>query len=733
MLKSRLCLFCALAALPSFCVETRFWQQSDLADFEKGNFSHISVRSDGRLSLAPVIKELLDSSTPYLWAVAQDSKGNLYVGGGGPGGGEAKLFQVDPQGKSKVIASLEGLEIQAIAIDSQDRVYAATTPDGKVYRIANGKSEVFYDPKTKYIWALAFSQGNLYVATGDKGDIYRVTPDGKGSLFFSTEETHARSLAIDKAGNLIVGTDPGGLILRVTPAGEGFVLYQTPKREVTAVGVAPDGSIYAAAVGNKASSGSSSSTTAETVPPPLSATPTSSGGVQISVAAPKPPLSSTPAPRAAITGGSEVYRIMPDGYPRKVWSHAADVAYTIAFDHDGRAVLGTGNRGNVYRIDSDLTYTLLANLAPTQVTAFASGRNGEIFAVTGNIGKLIQIGPALEKKGTFESEAYDAGAFTYWGRLTYTGEAGGGRVGFQVRSGNVSHAQKNWSPWSTVSLSGDAGHAGAPPARFFQYKLTLDAAPDGKSPHVIAIEAACMAKNVAPVVREIEVTPVNYKFPAPSTIIASSNPQSLSLPSMGQKKTASSSIDAGGSTPSLSYAKGHMGVRWRAQDDNGDALIYRVEIRGASETAWKLLRDKVRERYLSWDSTAFPDGKYIVRVTASDAPANPPDQAMESTLDSDGFYIDNTPPQITGLAATAAGAKANVQWHAKDALSVIIKAEYSVNGGDWLVAEPVTHLSDSPELDYKLTVDRGGAGESTIAVRVTDEYDNQSVEKVVVR
>ncbi len=95
------------------------------------------------------------------------------------------------------------------------------------------------------------AQGNLFLATGDQGLIHRVTPDGKGSVFYRTEETHARSLAIDAGGNLIVGTEPGGLVVRVSPAGEGFVLYQTPKREVTAVAVAKDGVVYASAVGNK--------------------------------------------------------------------------------------------------------------------------------------------------------------------------------------------------------------------------------------------------------------------------------------------------------------------------------------------------------------------------------------------------------------------------------------------------------------------------------------------------
>ncbi len=723
----------ALAALPALCVETKFWQQTDLADFEKGKMERISVRSDGLMTLAPATRELLDAGSPYLWAVARDSKGTVYTGGSGPGATTSKLFAIDPQGRSKTVAELDGLAIQALAVDAQDRVYAATNPDGKVYRIVNGKPEVFFDPRTKYIWALAFARGDLFVATGDRGEIFRVTPDGKGSLFFATEETHARSLAVDREGNLIAGTEPGGLVLRITPQGAGFVLYQMAKREVTAVAVAPDGSVYAAAVGNppsaSSSSSSSSSSTENAPPPPPPAT--APGGTQITVtparpAGPPPATSS----RAAVTGGSEVYRMLPDGYPRKVWSHAQEIVYAIAFDSDGRPVIGTGNKGNVYRLDSDLRYTLLVNFAPTQVTGFAAGRNGEILAATGNIGKLIQIGPGLEKQGTFESEPFDSGAFSYWGRVTTGGEDQGGRTTTAIRSGNVGQAGKNWSPWTAVA----DGRAAVPAARFLQYRLTLEAGAGGKSPEVSSVETAYLAKNVAPVIREVEITPANYRFPAGSAIVASSSALTLSLPSMGQKKTVSSAAASDTtSTPTMTYAKGSIGVRWRAQDDNGDTLAYKVEIRGWNETSWKLLRDKVREKYLSWDSTAFPDGKYVLRITASDAPSNPPDQSLEASLESYPFYIDNTPPQITGLSARASGGKVTVQWKAKDALSVIEKAEYSVNGGDWTVVEPSTRLSDSPELDYRLTLDRAGTAEVTIAVRVTDEYENQSVDKVVVR
>ncbi len=73
-----------------------------------------------------------------------------------------------------------------------------------------------------------------------------------------------------------------------------------------------------------------------------------------------------------------------------------------------------------------------------------------------------------------------------------------------------------------------------------------------------------------------------------------------------------------------------------------------------------------------------------------------------------------------------------VRWHAADALSVLGEAQYSLDGGDWTVALPVTKLSDSQDLDYEVSLD-AASGEHTIAVRVDDDYANQSAAKVVVK
>ncbi len=729
-------LLSSIACLALVAGQTRTWSQGDSADFEKGNLKNLSLRSDGLVTLAPQSRELFDSASPYLWSLARDSQGTLYAGGGA----NAKLFAIPPGGKGKVLAELDALEVHAVAVDSRDRVYFATSPDGKVYRLAAaGKPEVFYDPKAKYIWALAFdSKGDLFVATGDHGEIHRVPPDGKGRVFFQTDETHVRSLAFDLSGNLIAGTDPGGLVLRIAPDGAGFVLYQLGKREVTVVAVARDGAIYAAGVGNKQPSGGA--------PGPPPSLPAPAPAAAPAIAAPGTPAPAVARPSTAppvssagpggVPGGSEVYRIAPDGNPRRVWSGNQEIVYAIAFDAQGRALLGTGNKGTLYRIESPTVSTSLLTAPVTQVTALVSAGGGHLYAAAGNVGKVYEIGPECEREGTLESDVFDSGIYSEWGRLSFEGKLNGGGISIAARSGNLDQPRKDWSAWSQPVTSPKGARVDAPGARFVQWKATLAASSGGQSPELESVDLAYLPKNIEPHIDQIEITPPNYRFPAPSAALVGPNqPQTLNLAPLGRRTPSSGPTVASEPitiTPSMQFAKGSIGARWVAGDPNGDSLVFTVEIRGAGETEWKPLKDKLGEKYYSWDSTAFPDGDYRLRITVSDAPSNPPAEALTARLESDSFTIDNTPPRITGLVAAPGGGKLKVRWHAADALNNVVEAEYSLDGGEWLTAQPVTRLSDSMDLDYELTLD-AAPGEHTIAVRVYDDYDNQATEKTVVK
>ncbi|MES1261720.1 MAG: hypothetical protein ABUS49_08290 [Acidobacteriota bacterium] len=691
-----------LGATACLATETRTWTQSDFADFQKGVRKNLSIRSDGRLSLAPRSSEVFDSSSSYLWTLATDSHGNLYTAGG-PG---AKLYRIAPGTKGEKIADFDALEVHAIAIDAKDHIYVATAPDGKVYRVdAAGKTALFYDPKQKYIWQmLCDPAGNLFIATGDQGEIHKVTPEGKGEVFFKSDETHARSLAFDREGNLICGTEPGGLVIRISPRGEGFVVYQMSKREVTALAIGPKNEIYAAAVGSK---------DAPKPPPPAPpAAVTLPGAIHPPAA---PPLI-TPV---MIPGGSDVYLIPSREQPSRLWTGPQDVVYSLAFDAAGRLLIGSGNKGNLYRLDEHSLYTTLVTFPVDQVTMLLPAKDGAVYAATGNVGKLFRVGPGLEAEGSIESDVFDSGGFATWGRIQTGSELHGGKLSVVARSGNLDRPQKNWSAW--------AAPGAAPPARFLQWKATLGAGPANLSPVLDSVDASYLRQNVAPKIGQVEITPYNYRFPTPSTPLVLSSAATLTLPAFGAKFPSTHPGSQSATYPAMNWQKGAIGVRWTSSDENGDSLVYSVEIRGAKEKNWKQLRDKVNEKYFWFDSTAFADGEYRLRILVSDAPSNTPEDTLVTSEESDPFTIDNTPPAITKLQVSGSV----VRWHAADALSMIYKAEYSLDGGDWVVVDPVGKLSDAQALDYVLTLKNVSPGEHTVAVRVSDSNDNTAVEKAV--
>ena len=66
-----------------------------------------------------------------------------------------------------------------------------------------------------------------------------------------------------------------------------------------------------------------------------------------------------------------------------------------------------------------------------------------------------------------------------------------------------------------------------------------------------------MAKNVAPALDEIEITPSNYRFPAPTLPVTATN--NISLPPLGQRKRTngpSISLEGISSSQTMNYAKG---------------------------------------------------------------------------------------------------------------------------------------------------------------------------------
>jgi hypothetical protein len=186
--------------------------------------------------------------------------------------------------------------------------------------------------------------------------------------------------------------------------------------------------------------------------------------------------------------------------------------------------------------------------------------------------------------------------------------------------------------------------------------------------------------------------------------------------------------------------KGWQSVLWAAHDDNEDDLKYSVYFRGENEHDWRLLKDNLDQKFYSWDTTTMPDGAYYLKVVASDQASNPPAVALKTERESERFEIDNTPPTIEKLEASATGMNADrsmgtsydFQFVAVDTFSSIERAQYSVDGGDWVLLMPVGGISDNRTENYSFTVRGLAPGEHTIAVRAYDRFENVAAQKTTI-
>jgi hypothetical protein len=720
-----------------FAEGTRTWEQSKFDDLVKGTPKGVALRSAGGLELAPAFKTLATLQSTYIWAVTSDAAGNIYAAAGSP----ARVYRITLDGQAATIFEPQELQVQSLVVDKNGTVYAATAPDGKVYRIqppkaatgASAKSDTksswsatpYFDPGTKYIWDIVLDHaGNLYVATGDHGEIYKVGANGLHALFFKSDEVHIRALALDPKGNVIAGSDGSGLIYRIPPNGDAFVLYSAPKKEITALAIDAAGNIYAAGAGEKRPGAVGPGIMVTPMAQPAAPTqPGTTGPATTMNPAPGPGVSPFPAPGLGATGGSEIYRIAPDGSPARLWSSREDLVYALGFDQHGRLLAGTGNRGHIFAINGVDDFTDLVKASGTQITSFAAAPGGGLYASSSNLGKIFLLGPGLQEEGTYESDVFDARIFSRWGRASMRAA---GNAELFARSGNVDNPDRNWSAWMKVDLAADP-ELQVPAARFVQWKSVLHTG--NPAPRVDGVLLNYLPKNVAPQIDDITIQP-GYRY-QPVAHVTGTEP-----PAPGQPR-----FDP---PPPSVRDRDSIGIRWSAHDDNDDQLVYSLYYRGDGESRWLLLKDNLSDRYYSFDASLLPDGGYTVMVEASDAPSHSPGESLSARRESARFEVDTTPPVITNLSAAIEANQVRVHFRASDSFSPIKRAEYSLDAEDWQFVEPIGQLSDAKTEDYDFRVplvvatpDLAGStpvgNEHVVVVRAYDRFDNLATAKVVIR
>ena len=709
-----------------------------------------------------------------IFSLLFDPQGRLLIGTGGENG---KIFRVDHPEKSTPPTTTKTVDGATSHPTSQ--------PIG---------DELFSSTGVQYIWAMTQSpDGTTYAATGPNGQLFSIDPAGKSKVLFECDENNLLSLITDNKDFLYAGTDPNGLVYRINrKTGDAFILYDATESEVRSLALDSGGNLYAAtgdaAEPSKMSAESTDSTERVGHPEnpgapanPLPSQPPTS---------PKPPELPTPAPgepnpipRSAPThspttralslmddpgdapgggaggdpnapgdpntppepqanplmpvappaqagqpsdiqskgaNGNAVYRITPEGFVTEVFRQPVTIYSMI--ESGGTLLVGTGREGTVYQIDPAAEETVsIAKVDPKDVLCLLRAHDGQVWMGLANGGQVASLQSGFAATGTFVSPPLDAKQISRFGKIHLRGSLpGNSSLTIATRSGNVGDpANKGWSKWSPEAPATEYVSVAAQSARYLQYRLTFNSTDGKQTPIVDSITTGYQTPNLAPVIHSLKVGAGSPGKP-PAEPAAEPDTSTAAIPAPSPSKN----------------------ITWDASDPNGDALKFSIYFRtGQGEQTpgggWILLKDKVIDNNFDWNTRDVADGRYQIKLVASDAAANPLGQGKTATRVSDEILVNNAAPSIGDLKVTPGTAngkgEAKIAARVTDRWGTVAAVAYSVDSAnDWQAVLPLDTVADSPEESYDFTVKDLLPGPHQITLRATDSQGNQAYTTVTV-
>ena len=718
----------------SFCsaVTSRVTRHNSSQEFQKGEANDVVIGSRGTIQLgrrAEVIVKQFDD----VWSINSIvSIGDTVYVGTSPNGGvysfgagglkkiyAAKLTKKERPKDSNDRDANEPNDSNAVGQDrhfANEHIFAmAADASGRLLvgisgqrcalcRLEGGELKTIFEPNdANYIFAISVDKGGgIYLGTGPKGKIYRLDSSGKrGEVLYDSSDKNILSLAQGPDGFIYAGSDSRGLVYRINPkTKETVILYDSDQQEITAL-VFMGEELYAAATSANAV-GAEAKFAAQA---PQAGRPEkqddeeggdeeSDGGTKLQIANTKEsadeqqaehkmPVPRPPRPAQA----SYIYKVTKDGFVTDIFNETA-VFFCLA--SQGKELLvGTGNNAQLFAVEpnSEENAVVFEDRQASQITAVAVvGDNA--YVGMANPARLVKLGKVFAREGVYTSDLVDAGQPAKWGKLQIEADVPQGcKVLMACRSGNVKDVNdKSFSKWTELKEVTGPVQLDCPVNRFCQYKLVLRGS-DGKvSPVVREVAVASAVPNLAPRVESVTVT--RMEMPGKSGVFK---------------------------------------ISYDAKDDNGDKLIYKIDFRKVGRTGWIEMKDAVEASNFEWDGKTVEDGRYEIRVTASDERSNTPETKLTGSRVSDAVVVDNTPPSIVKYKLEKSGKNVTIKLTVNDELSAIGKVEYTVDSdANWIGIVPDDLIYDTTSEDFTILVEKLSAGQHVISLKLADAVGNTS-------
>lgn len=720
-------------------VSSKNWKEDKFEDFAKGKPSQTEIKSDGKIYMAPSLKSIYKiQDRQYIWSSVVDSKGNIVVATGP----NAAIYKISPAGKEIWKIALEGLEATAITIDKNDNVFAGVSPDGKIYKISSsGKSDEYFKTDQRYIWALCIdNSGNLYAGTGLKGQLYKITSKGEGSVFAKLPDQQITSLTINSKDVIYGGTSSNGYIFKVDKEGKVFILFDSPEKEIKSLYIDKNDNLYAAAIQKtyfaaKAQQPEKAAKSEQQKSSDKDSDSDDSEAITVSVTSAHP----VKAPKFVDSDEepnvyrSKLYKIDKDNRIIELVSTDITTLFGITESPDGRIYTCGGEKGRLYAVTDIDQYSLMFEVENKHLTSMANYK-GQIYISSGNEAEIYLLEDGYPEQAAFYSDVCDTGNISKFGTVKWSGYTPQDTtIRLFTRSGNTEEPDETWSKWSSPYLAPDGSKIESPSARFIQWKAVLMTTNRKSRPYIDSVTVSFLPLNDAPVIAAIKISVKGIAMKERSD-------SSDSDPRLTELEKSANQVDSDGdknkpfarnnAVAKDYYQEGALSFMWKAEDPDGDDIIFDILYKNEADNEWKALIKDYDKNFLTWDTKTVPDGIYRIKITASDSVDTPEDLALKTEFTSEPITVDNTSPVISKPTVEVKSSVANISFNVKDNLSAIVRCKYSINGGKWNILFPVDQINDTLKEDYSLALKLDKKGEYTITIQAMDAENNVSTGSV---
>src|SRR5262249_1014001 len=165
-------LFLLASAPGARAVGTRTFELNTLDELTGGDLKGTAVDSLGRVRAGFDLGSIALGEATSIWSALAVPGGAVLLGTGTTGG----TFR-GSGGEGAPFAETGQLAVTSLVTGFGNAVFAATIPNGRVFKLEGNKASKFVDLQgADHVWALAFDakQGALFAATGPHGKIFRI-------------------------------------------------------------------------------------------------------------------------------------------------------------------------------------------------------------------------------------------------------------------------------------------------------------------------------------------------------------------------------------------------------------------------------------------------------------------------------------------------------------------------------------------------------------------------------